>query len=137
MGAESPAIVTVLHGTAVELDDVVARLRRAGARFAFLHGSRATRTERPASDVDVAAWFGDEDVDATSLAADLPGAVDLLVLDTALELAGRVAQHGDLLFDDDPTARVAWQAATRKTYLDERPRTDRAREDFARAHRRG
>lgn len=53
-----------------------------------------------------------------------PGAfaVDLLVLDDApLWLTGRVAQHGRLLFDDDPPARVAWQADTRLQYLDDLP----------------
>ncbi|MBA2337240.1 MAG: hypothetical protein H0V96_05685 [Acidimicrobiia bacterium] len=29
--------------------------------------------------------------------------------------------HGRLLFDDDPPAQVAWQAATRFIYLDELP----------------
>ena len=46
--------------------------------------------------------------------------MDLLVLDGAgLELAGRVAQHGMLILDDDPPTRVAWQAETSKRYLDE------------------
>jgi hypothetical protein len=43
-----------------------------------------------------------------------------LVLDTAgLELAGRVAQRGVLLLDDDPPRRVAWQADHTKRFLDE------------------
>ena len=33
-------------------------LRRAGARFAYLHGSRAFGQYRPDSDVDIAAYFG-------------------------------------------------------------------------------
>lgn len=120
-----------------ELDEVAARLRAAGARFAYLHGSAADATARPGSDVDVAAWFG-RPVDAWVVAADLPAVVDLLVLDSApLELAGRVALRGRLLFDDDPPARVAWEATTRKLYLDELPRRDRARQDFAQARRRG
>ena len=36
----------------------VAVLRQAGARFAYLHGSRATGEHRPDSDIDVAAYFG-------------------------------------------------------------------------------
>ena len=53
----------------------------------------------------------------------MPDEVDLIVLDHAsLELAGRVAMWGELLFDDDPAARVEWQATTRKIYLDEEPR---------------
>ncbi len=53
----------------------------------------------------------------------MPPGVDLLVLDEApLELAGRVALHGVLPFDDDPPARVCWQAQTRAIYLDEEER---------------
>ena len=33
-------------------------LRKAGARFAYLHGSRASGQYRPDSDVDIAAYFG-------------------------------------------------------------------------------
>ena len=59
------------------------------------------------------------------VAVDLPDVVDLLVLDSApLKLAGRVAQHGVLLFDDDPPARVRWQATTRRIWLDEAPRME-------------
>jgi len=68
----------------------------------------------------------------------LPERVDLLVLDTApLFLSGRVAQWGVLLFDDDPPARVHWQADTRKRYLDEKPRRERADSDFAASVRDG
>ena len=44
--------------------------------------------------------------------------------------------HGKLMFDDDPPARVAWEATTRKIYLDERHRAERARADFAEGVRR-
>ena len=64
--------------------EVIGILRRTGARFAFVHGSRAEASGR-----------------------------------RPLWLAGRVAQHGRLLFDDDPPARVTWQAETRLMYLDE------------------
>lgn len=93
-------------------------LRAAGARFAFVHGSRATGSSRPGSDFDVAAWWPGDAPEPWDVA--LPPGVDLVVLNRApLELAGRVALRGVLLFDDDPPARVAWQAATRKCYLDE------------------
>jgi len=60
-----------------------------------------------------------------------PG-VDLLVLDRApLELAGRVAVGGKLLYDDDPVARVRWEAITRKIYFDELPRITRSHLEFA------
>lgn len=105
----------------VDREAIVKALRQAGARFAFLHGSRATGSARPDSDVDVAAWFGPDAPDGWEV--DLPARVDLAVLDRAsLELAGRVALHGELLFDDDPPARVEWQARTRLVYLDEEAR---------------
>lgn len=68
----------------------------------------------------------------------LPATVDLVVLNTApLELAGRIAQHGTVLFDDDPPARVRWVAMTRKIYADERPRLERSHHRFAEAVLRG
>jgi predicted nucleotidyltransferase len=100
---------------------VVARLRAAGARFALVHGSRAGGTPRAVSDLDVAAWW--EAAPPAPWEVDLPDGVDLLILNGApLELAGRVALRGELLFDDDPPARVRWQAQTRIVYLDEEDR---------------
>ena len=119
------------------VEQAVARLRECGAVFGYLHGSRASGTARPGSDVDVALWFG-RAVDSWVVAGPLPEQLDVLALDSApLELAGRVALHGALLFEDDPAARVRWEAATRKVYLDEAPRRDRARADYAEARRRG
>lgn len=46
-------------------------------------------------------------------------------------------QTGRLLFEVDPEARVNWQATTRRVYLDEKPRIERARADFSGAHGRG
>lgn len=116
--------------------DVAAVLRAAGARFAFVHGSRAGGTAGPDSDLDVAAWWG-----AASPApwnVPLPARVDLLVLDRApLELAGRVALRGRLLVDDDPPRRVAWQAMTRLMYLDEEARQERLDRVFFAGRRRG
>jgi predicted nucleotidyltransferase len=127
------------HNGRVDVDEdrVAALLRQQGARFAFVFGSRASGAVGPDSDLDVGAWWGSDSVDGLDLAALLPDAVDLLVLDTApLELAGRVAMWGRLLFDDDPPARVEWQATTRKIFLDERPRVERARREFFEAARR-
>jgi uncharacterized protein len=113
----------------IDLDEVAMTLRAAGARFAYLHGSVASGTAGPDSDVDVAAHFGG--ADPASWRVRLPGRVDLVVLDSApLELAGRVALHGRLLFDDDPPARVRWEATTRKIYLDEQPRMRQATADL-------
>ncbi|MGH3182131.1 MAG: nucleotidyltransferase domain-containing protein [Streptosporangiaceae bacterium] len=116
----------------------VAVLRRAGARFAYLYGSRAAGTHRAGSDVDLAAFFGDHPPESFEIL--LPPEVDLLVLDHApLELAGRVAVGGRLLFEEDPVARVRWEATTRKIYFDELPRITRSHREFAAsvARRRG
>ncbi len=122
---------------AVDLPAIIEALKAAGASFAYLHGSQAAGTARVGSDVDVAAWFG-RPVDPWVAAAGLPEVLDLLVLDTApLELAGRVALRGQLLFETDPADRVAWEASTRKVYLDEQPRWNQARRDFVRARQRG
>lgn len=118
------------------LQDCAARLRAAGARFAFVHGSRAAGSARPDSDLDVAAWWLGDAPDPWDVP--LPADVDLLVLnDAPLELAGRVALDGELLFDDDPPLRVRWQATTRKIYLDERPRQQQVQRDFLETQRRG
>jgi predicted nucleotidyltransferase len=107
-------------------------LRASGARFAFVHGSRAQGAARPRSDLDVAAWWGGDA--PASWEVTLPAHVDLLVLDGApLELAGRVALAGRLLFDDDPPARVAWQAQTRLIYLDEQSRQEELSRIFRKA----
>jgi predicted nucleotidyltransferase len=111
-------------------------LRSAGARFALVHGSRARGEHRATSDLDVAAWWGGAAPPAFEV--DVPPGVDLLVLDDApLELAGRVAVEGVLLFDDDPPARVRWVATTRKIYFDELPRLRRSHREFAESRRRG
>ena len=115
---------------------MVSALRDAGARFAFVHGSVARGTVRPDSDLDVAAWWSAPAPPSFDVL--LPDGVDLLVLNNApLELAGRVAHAGVLLFDDEPEARVHWLAETRKIYADERPRIERSHREFAESLRRG
>ena len=97
----------------------------------YLHGSRAQGTASPQSDFDLAARFGDRAPDLAALQAALPEGCDLLVLDGApLELAGRVATKGRLLYEADPAERVEWEATTRKIYLDELPRLRQAALDF-------
>lgn len=116
-------------------EEITVALRAAGARFALLHGSRATGRARADSDTDVAAWWAD--APPASFEVDLPPGVDLVVLNTGpLELAGRIAVEGQLIFDDDPPARVRWVATTRKIYSDERPRLERAHREFAEGVRR-
>ena len=115
-----------------QADAAVEALRAAGARFAFVFGSVAAGTERSTSDLDIAAWW--DGAAPPPWDVPVPDGVDLLVLnDAPLELAGRVALHGRLLFDDDPPARVHWQASTRKVYLDEEDRQRRLDEVFFRS----
>jgi uncharacterized protein len=116
--------------------EIIDTLRAAGAVFAFIHGSTAQGTARADSDIDIAAWWSLEA--PPSFEVLLPPRVDLLVLNSApLELAGRVAVDGVLLFEDDPAARVRWVAQTRKIYFDERPRIERSHREFAEGLRRG
>jgi len=123
------------------IEQAVEALRAAGARFAYLHGSVASGTARPDSDVDVAAWWetgGRNELAPASFDLALPAGVDLLVLNRApLELAGRVAVNGRLLFEVDPAARVRWEATTRKIYFDELPRLTRAHREFLESRARG
>jgi predicted nucleotidyltransferase len=112
--------------------DAIAVLRQAGARFAYLHGSRAAGQHRADSDIDIAAYFGGRPPNSFDVL--LPPGVDLLILDDApLELAGRVAVGGRLLFADDRVSRVRWEAVTRKVYFDELPRITRSHREFAAA----
>ncbi len=114
----------------VAIEAAVAMLRQAGARFGYLHGSRASGQHRADSDIDIAAYFGGQPPNSFDFL--LPPGVDLLVLDRApLELAGRIALGGKLLFENDQVARVRWEAMTRKIYFDELPRITRAHREFA------
>ena len=118
------------HDVAVDLRAAEDILREAGARFALVFGSQARGEGRPDSDVDVAAFFGAAPPNSFDIL--LPSAIDLLILDTApLELAGRVALEGRLLFEDDHDLRIEWVARTRKVFLDERYRFERAHREFA------
>jgi predicted nucleotidyltransferase len=112
--------------------EAVETLQRHGAVFGYLHGSRASGTADPESDVDVAVYFDGKPPESFEIP--LPAGVDLLVLNRApLELAGRVALGGKLLFECDAAARVAWEATTRKIYSDELPRINRAHREFTEA----
>ena len=131
-GADDEA--SVPHNDRVEFDEgaVVAGLRTSGAKFAFVHGSRATGNAWPHSDLDVGAWWGGAAPAPWDVS--LPPHVDLVVLDDApLWLAGRIALHGRLLFDDAPPERVAWQADTRLIYLDELPQILESQQEWLRA----
>lgn len=109
-------------------------LRGHGVVFALLFGSRAEGRARGDSDVDLGVWAPGE-LDEWRLRGELGDTVDLLDLRRAPDgLAGRVAMTGLVLLDDDPPTRIRWQADTRKRHLDELPRRERFRQDFARSH---
>lgn len=115
---------------------IIDALRRAGATFAFVFGSRARGDARPSSDLDVAAYWATDPPDVW--AVEVSAGVDLVVLNGAtLELAGRIALEGEILFDDDPPAQVTWTATTRKIWLDERPRFEAAHRIYLEAAARG
>jgi uncharacterized protein len=93
-----------------ELDAVFAAH---GVAVAYLFGSRAEGSARPDSDHDVAVLFTDPEpaFDATvrlgaALEAELGTPVDVVDLDRAeLELRGRVAEQGRLLYSADEPRR--------------------------------
>ncbi|MGQ0574928.1 MAG: type VII toxin-antitoxin system MntA family adenylyltransferase antitoxin [Pseudonocardia sp.] len=103
--------------------------RRHGVAVAYLFGSRATGTARPASDHDVAVLFAAAEpaLDATvrlgaDLAAALGTAVDVVDLDrTTLELRGRVAEEGRLMFSADEPRRVRFEVDARLRWIEFRP----------------
>jgi uncharacterized protein len=113
--------------------DTIEVLRRAGASFALVFGSQARGDHRPDSDLDVAAWWAG--AAPQSWEVPVPARVDLVVLrpEMSIELAGRIALEGAVLFDDDPSVRVEWVATTRKIWLDERPRWQRGNRRFLEA----
>ena len=120
----------------IHRDELVDMLRASRAVFAFVFGSRARGDARPSSDLDVAAWWPSDPPDSWSVA--VPDGVDLVVLNEApLELAGRIALDGEILFDDDPPMQVRWTATTRKIWLDERPRFDAAHRLYLESAARG
>lgn len=104
-------------------------LRRHGVRYAYVFGSHAEGSATSRSDVDVAVAG---EVDDWALRGALPDVVDLTLLETAPRLlAGRIASRGRVLLDDDPPARVRWEAQMRKLHADEHHRRRQYRRDFA------
>lgn len=78
----------------------------------------------------MAAWWATTPPDPWELL--LPDSVDVIVIDDRLplELAGRFALEGRVLFEDDPAERVRWVAMTRKIWLDERFRFERGHREY-------
>jgi uncharacterized protein len=114
----------------------VSALRSEGALFAYVFGSVARGEDTSSSDLDVAALFPEPAPQAFDVG--MPPGVDLLVLNFApLEMKGRIALQGTLLFEDDEVARVRWESTTRKIYLDERYRIERSHREFLETLSRG
>lgn len=113
-------------------DHTIGVLRSSGAAFAILFGSHARGTAGPASDLDAASWWPGDAPEPWEL--ELPAGVDLVNVERVpLDLAGRIAGEGEVLFDDSPNDRVRWVATTRKIWLDERDRFQRAHRTFLEA----
>lgn len=112
---------------------------------AYLFGSRATGTARPDSDHDVAVLFAGEpapvatELLAADLAALLGTGVDVVDLGRAgLELRGRVAESGRLLFSADEVARVRFEVDARMRWIEFRPVLEETTRSFlARVAREG
>ena len=95
---------------------------------AYVFGSVARRTGRPSSDVDIAVLFA---VPPAPTLAGLPlkteaeleqllgRAVQIVVLNGApVDLIHRVLRDGDLVYESERAARVAFEVAARREYLD-------------------
>ncbi len=128
-----PVSIETVDFTSQPYVESISALRSSGAAFALVFGSHARGTANPKSDIDVAAWWPPEvHLNVWELA--MPAGVDLVDVSKApLELAGRIACEGVLLFDDNPEARVYWVANTRKIWLDERYRFELAHRTFLEA----
>lgn len=99
-----------------------------GVACAWLFGSVSRGDERPNSDVDVAVLLTEDPPrDLSSLRLDLAEElrallsrpVDLVVLNRApADLAHRVLRDGQLAFEGDASARVAFEVRCRREYFD-------------------
>ncbi|MDN3517812.1 nucleotidyltransferase domain-containing protein [Aquisalimonas lutea] len=95
---------------------------------AYLFGSRATGTERPDSDIDLAVLFRDAQPrrlmgPAVALRGELEEhtgyEVELIDLEAApVDLVHRVLREGRLLLDPDPGRRIAFEVDARNRYFD-------------------
>lgn len=95
---------------------------------AYLFGSRARGTARTGSDVDLGVLFtepptsalhGPPDRIADALERELSAGVEVVVLNTAPpDLVHRVLRDGLLVHEADRSARVRFEVARRREYLD-------------------
>ena len=112
----------------VRKDLLVARLARVeGLVVAYLFGSRARGTASAASDVDVALLMTDapktlDDLQldvAADLERELGLPIDVVVLNRApSDLIHRVLRDGELLVENDRSARIRFEVRARNDYFD-------------------
>ena len=112
-------------------DLIVARLARLeGLVAAYLFGSHARGTANASSDVDVALLLAKpaETLDdlhldvAADLAKELGLPVDVVVLNRASgDLIHRVLRDGELLVENDRSARIRFEVRARNDYFDMTP----------------
>jgi predicted nucleotidyltransferase len=115
----------------VRKDLIVARLARIeGLVAAYLFGSQARGAAHAASDVDIGllleeppATLDDLHLDvAADLERELGAPVDLVVLNRAPgELVHRVLRDGELLVENDRSARIRFEVRARNDYFDLEP----------------
>lgn len=118
-----------MQDDAVKLPDLSEVFAAHGVAVAYLFGSRAEGTARPASDHDVAVLLAEPEpaLDATvrlaaALSAVLGTDVDVVDLDRAeLELRGRVSESGRLLYSADEPRRVRFEVDSRLRWIEFRP----------------
>jgi predicted nucleotidyltransferase len=111
-------------------------LRAHGVQLAYLFGSQATGQAGPLSDFDVGVLFAntlspqERFRRRLSLLAEVIGVlrvqrVDVVVLNEAPPaLRFRVIQYGKILYNQDETVRVRFEAKTMSEYFDTQPLRD-------------
>lgn len=119
----------MVHHDAMPSPELAEVFAAHGVAVAYLVGSRADGTATAASDHDVAVLLASPEpaLDATvrltaDLAAELGTSVDVIDLDRAsLELRGRVAETGRLLYSTDEVRRVRFEVDARMRWVEFRP----------------
>jgi predicted nucleotidyltransferase len=124
-------VARIRYDQKVRKDLIAHRLARVeGLVAAYLFGSQARGTASAASDVDVALLMtnapktlGDLQLDvAADLERDIGLPVDVVVLNQApSDLIHRVLRDGELLVENDRSARIRFEVRARNDYFDLAP----------------